>query len=207
MMADRRRVGALALTQCAAFAAVLILAAFSGPRHSPTPPGQSPSPATSSSRATSPSQVTSSPPTSSDVAFTVTASAAPPQTATPTATSKATATFKATATPKATEPTPTATGTPSPRSFQNTPVVTLDARTLKPVASDRLNSTDSAIEVVPANQVYLVCLSPPQGWKSAVGSTYRLPGWICVRQPVATTGETVSFELEPASSSGAGGTG
>ena len=132
------------------------------------------------------------------------------QTATPTATPKATATprhgLKATATPKATEPTPTATGTPSPRSFQNTPVVTLDAGTLKRVASGHLNSEDSALEVVPANQSYLVCLSPPQGWKSA-GGTYRLPGWICVRLPAAVTGETVSFELEPASSSGAGGTG
>ncbi len=201
MMADRRRLGALALTQCAAFAAVLILAAFSGHGSSLTPVGgRSPSPATSSPRATSPSQGTSSPPTSSDVTFTVAASAALSPTATPTATAKATAT------PKATEPTPTATGTPSPRSFQNTPVVTLDAGTLKPVTSGHLNSENSALQVVPANQSYLVCLSPPQGWKSA-GGTYRLPGWICVRLPTAVAGETVSFDLEPASSSGAGGTG
>ena len=92
-----------------------------------------------------------------------------------------TATAKATATPKATKPTPTATGTPSPRDFQNTPVVTLDAGTLKRVTSGRLNSEDSALKMVPANHSYLVCLSPPQGWKSA-GGTYRLPGWICVRQ-------------------------
>lgn len=189
MMADRKRLGALALAQCGAFAAVLILAAFSHPVH-PPPSSGSPSPAKSSAPVTSPSPVTSSPPASSDVTFTVTASTAPSQTATRTASPKAT---------------PTATGTPSPRSFQNSPVVTLDAGTLKPVASGHLNSTDSAPEMVPANHSYLVCLSPPQGWKS-VGGTYRLAGWICVRLPAPVTGGTVSFVLRPASSSGAGGT-
>jgi hypothetical protein len=60
MMADRKRLAALVLAQCAAFAAVLILAAFSGPGHS--------------------TQSTSSSP--SDVTFTVTAKAEHSQTAT-----------------------------------------------------------------------------------------------------------------------------
>jgi hypothetical protein len=176
MMADRKRLGALALAQCASFAAVLILAAFSRPG---PPPHRTATP---------------SPSASPTVTFTVTASAVPAQRATPTATSKAA------------KPTPAATGTPSPSSFQNTPVVTLDAGTLTPVASGVLDSKDSAPETVPANHSYLVCLSLPQGWKSA-GDTYRLPNWICVPLSAAATGEPVSFALTPASPSGAGGTG
>ncbi len=199
MIVDRKLLGALALAQCASFAAVLVLAAFWGRGPSPSRPGPSPSPVISSPRVTSSSPVTSSPPASLGVTFTVTASAAPSQKATSTATPKATPT----ATPKAT---PTATGTLSPSSFQNTPVVTLDARTLKPVASGHLNSKDSAAETVPANHSYLVCLSPPQGWESA-GDTYRLPGWICARLSAVVTGQTVSFALRSASSSGSGSTG
>ena len=122
---------------------------------------------------------------------TVTASAPLSRTATPTAA------------PTTTKQAPTATGTPSATSFQNTPVATLDARTMHSVASGRLDSKDSAPETVPANHPYLVCLALPPGWKPAGGSYYRLPGWICRRLPAAVNGGTVTFPLRPAS----GGTG
>jgi len=146
MMADRKRLAALVLAQCAAFAAVLILAAFSGPGHSP------------------------------GVTFTVTAKA---------------------------EHSQTATGSPSPASFQNRPVVTLDAEnSQKPVVSGRLNAKNSARETVPAKGPYLVCLSPPQGWESADIDTYRLPGWICRYLPDSVADKTVTFTLMPGAGEG-----
>lgn len=191
-MPDHKRLGALALAQCGSFAAVLLLAAFSGPGHPPSPPVSSPSPVKSSQPASPSRPASPSPPASADVTFTVTASPAPAQPAT-------------SATPK---PTPTGTHKASAVSFKNSQVVTLDAGTLKPVASDRLDSDDLALETVPANHSYLVCLRPPEGWKSAGGGTYGLPGWVCAGRHVGLTGENVSFTLQHApSSSGAGSTG
>ena len=147
MMADRKRLGALVLAQCAAFAAVVIVAPFWGSGHSPT-------------RSTLP-----------DVAFKVTAS-----------------------------------GTSPSSSFHKTKVVTLDAGTLEPVASGHLGSDNSANEKVrPDHHSYLVCLLPPQGWKST-DDTYQLQDWICRYLPHVVADETVSFTLRPTSSSGARGT-
>jgi hypothetical protein len=143
MMADRKRLGALVLAQCAAFAAVVILAAFSGHGHSPSPP---------------------------HVMFKVRAS-----------------------------------GTSPSSSFRTTKVVTLDAGTLEPVASGQLGSDNSANEKVRPDNSYLVCLLPPQGWKST-GGTYQLQDWICRYLTHVGADETVSFTLRPASSPGAGGT-
>jgi hypothetical protein len=187
MKLDHKRLGALALAQCGAFAAVLLLAPFSGSGHSPTPPVPSPTPVKSSP------PVPSSPPPPLDVTFTVTASPALSRPTTPAPTS--TKPTKGAGSP------PTPTGTPTASTgFQNSQVVTLDPGTLKPVASGRLNSADVAAETVPENHNYLVCLQLPKGWKSAGADTYRLPGWICAVQYVGyvgTAAANMNFELQP----------
>jgi hypothetical protein len=135
MMADRKRLAALVLAQIAAFAAVLILAAFTGP---------------------------SSPPPSRGVTFTVSAA-------------------------------------PSSIKFKNPMVVTYDAGTLKQVDSHRLGSNNSAPETVQAgDHGYLVCISPPQGWKST-SDTFLLGELICKYLPPTATDKTVSFTFGPVS--------
>ena len=78
MMADRKRLVALVLAQCAAFAAVLILAAFTGHGPSATTPGPTTTPGPSPSPHTSSPSTSSTSSTSTDVNFTVTAIAKPP---------------------------------------------------------------------------------------------------------------------------------
>jgi hypothetical protein len=177
MMADRKRLVALVLAQCAAFAAVLILAAFTGHGPSTAKPGPTTTPGSSSG------PHTSSPP------------ASPSPSASP-----------HTSSPSAVQFTVTAKATPSSSKFQNTPVVTYDAGTLKQVVSGRLGSNNSVTETVQAeDHAYLVCLSPPQGWKST-GDTFLLDESICKYLPPAATERTVSFTFQPVSSSGVGGT-
>ena len=136
-MADRKRLAALVVAQIAAFAAVLILAAFTGPGQPKTPSGPS------------------SPPPSSRVTFTVSAA-------------------------------------PSSIKFKNPVVVTYDAGTLKQVDSHRLGSNNSATEKVRAeDHGYLVCLSPPEGWKPT-GDTFPFQGRTCVYLS-AVTDEPVNF--------------
>ena len=166
MMADRKRLVALVLAQCAAFTAVLILAAFTGHGPSTIKPGRTTTPSPSAS------PHTSSPSASSDVPFTVTAIATPPSS-----------------------------------KFQNTQVVTYDAATTEKIASASrpLGSDNSASETVSAkDHGYLVCLSPPPGWKST-GDTFLFQGWTCVYLP-AVTGQPVSFTFRAASSPTPGGT-
>jgi len=163
MMADRKRLVALVLAQCAAFGAVLILAAFSGSGHLTTNPG-SPS---SSSPPPSPPPSSSAPP---GVRFTV--SAASPS-----------------------------------KEFHKAPVVTYDAGTMAKVASASLplGPDNSQTETVPAqDHGYLVCLSPPPGWKPT-GSTFQFQGLTCLYLPLVT-GDSVSFTFRAASSPNAGGT-
>jgi hypothetical protein len=45
---------------------------------------------------------------------------------------------------------------------------------------------------------YLVCLSPPPGWKPT-GNTFQFHGWTCVYLPAVTDGP-VSFTFRAASS-------
>ena len=152
MMADRKRLVALVLAQCAAFAAVLILAAFTGHGPSMIKPGRTttPSPSSSPHTSSSSSRRLASP---SGVQFTVAAIATPPS-----------------------------------GKFQNTPVVTYDAATTEKIASASrpLGSDNSASETVPAkDHGYLVCLSPPPGWKPT-GDTFLFQGWTCVYLPAVT---------------------
>lgn len=170
-MRRRRRLAALALAQCGAFAIVLILSAFS----------RSGQPQAALTVSLVKVVTPTSPPTS-----------VPPTSVPPTGFG----------------PIPTGTGRAlTSGSFtaalQWGQVVTLNAATLAPVVSGRLNSQGILSESVPENNSYVICLRPPQGWTSDIQSAYQLPGWICTGRYVGAAGANVNFRIVP----GAGGSG
>ena len=87
-----------------------------------------------------------------------------------------------------------------PLSVSGSPVKVLADETLTSVVSRTLPSTLEFAMNVPAGQ-YQVCVLPPAGWVSAVGTTHVLADWICSPADVTTDPQLVMFrlKLEPAS--------
>jgi hypothetical protein len=63
------------------------------------------------------------------------------------------------------------------------------------VASGHLNSAGTLVTRVPRNGIYLVCVSPPAGWRPASAAAVVLPGWICDRVRPGTGSATVKIPL------------
>jgi hypothetical protein len=88
--------------------------------------------------------------------------------------------------------------------FYGSQVVVLEAKSLRLVASGQLNPGDNFTTRVTEGS-YLVCLSPPSGWKPASDAVSRIPGWICTTvKPVGASAATVIFRLVRPTSSAAG---
>jgi hypothetical protein len=82
-----------------------------------------------------------------------------------------------------------------PLSVSGSPVKVLADETLTSVVSRTLPSSLEFAMNVPAGQ-YQVCVLPPAGWVSAVGTTHVLADWICSPADVTTGPQLVMFRLK-----------
>ena len=81
-------------------------------------------------------------------------------------------------------------GLPLPGSQVNV----LQDGTLASVTTGTLNPALEFAANVPAGQ-YQVCVDPPIGWESRVGTTHALAGWICSPADLRTSPQLVTFRL------------
>jgi hypothetical protein len=81
-------------------------------------------------------------------------------------------------------------GLPLPGSQVNV----LQTGTLASVVTGTLNPALEFASNVPAGQ-YQVCIDPPPGWDSKVGTTHVLAGWICSAADLGTSPQLVTFRL------------
>ena len=63
------------------------------------------------------------------------------------------------------------------------------------VAGGSLSAAGRLVTRVPIHGSYLVCVSPPDGWRAADAAAVVLPGWICRRVRTGTSPETVSIPV------------
>jgi hypothetical protein len=185
-VSDRRRLAASLLALVVSFAAVLILGAASGQAHGvefrvsavqvqETPlPWQPATP-----------QPTTTPKTSGRLPW---QPATPQPTATPQTSKVPRSPSRASAAALVSD------------TFDGSQVVVLDARSLGMIASGQLDP-DGTFTTRVTEGSYLVCLSPPNGWKPVSDALSRIHGWICTAKHVGASTATVKFMLAPTASS------
>jgi hypothetical protein len=84
--------------------------------------------------------------------------------------------------------------------FSGSQVAVLDVRSLRMIAFGQLDADGTFTTRVTAGS-YLVCLSPPNGWKPVSAAVNRIHGWICTAKHVGASTATVKFKLAPTASS------